>query len=373
MEINIKDTLRTLRLKKKVTQEALATHLGITPQSVGKWERGEGFPDITLLPSIALYFGVTVDELLGVEKARIEETIKEYEAEGLKFWNKGETAKCLALWEKAYKEFPNDCRVMSHLMDALYSDAGNPIYSGDTNYDSEGAVKRIIELGEAILERSTDTELREGAIQILCYTYNDENDKENALKYADMGGDFHVNKDGLRCNVLMDEEGVTANQQYLVDLVQTAALVAAAIPWKKRLTYEEMIEAYSFARDIYKRLFKDGNAGFYSASIATNCCNLAHLYAELGDCENTLQAVEECAHYSVADPIPSDQDYTFTAPLVNRVRLPHNETTRNSTGNSCYYTLRSLENKKFDFVRNGERFQKAIRDMQKHEIKPTEE
>lgn len=40
MEINLKDKLRTLRQRKNVTQEALAKHLGITPQSVGKWERG---------------------------------------------------------------------------------------------------------------------------------------------------------------------------------------------------------------------------------------------------------------------------------------------------------------------------------------------
>ena len=40
MEICMKDTLRTLRQKKNVTQETLANHLGITPQSVGKWERG---------------------------------------------------------------------------------------------------------------------------------------------------------------------------------------------------------------------------------------------------------------------------------------------------------------------------------------------
>ena len=58
MQINLKDKLRSLRLQKNITQEALANHLGITPQWVGKWERGEGFPDITLLPRIAFYFDI---------------------------------------------------------------------------------------------------------------------------------------------------------------------------------------------------------------------------------------------------------------------------------------------------------------------------
>ena len=105
MEINIKDKLRALRQQKNVTQEALAKHLGITPQSVGKWERGEGFPDITLLPNIAIYFGVTVDELLSVDNARIEEKIKAYEAESLKYRNLGETGKTLSCGKRHIKNF----------------------------------------------------------------------------------------------------------------------------------------------------------------------------------------------------------------------------------------------------------------------------
>ena len=75
MEIEIKDKLRTLRQQKNKTQDDLASYLGITYQSVGKWERGEGYPDITLLPRIALYFDVTVDELLGVDSALISKGI----------------------------------------------------------------------------------------------------------------------------------------------------------------------------------------------------------------------------------------------------------------------------------------------------------
>ena len=40
MEINLKEKLRSLRLEKNITQDALAGHLGITPQSVSKWDRG---------------------------------------------------------------------------------------------------------------------------------------------------------------------------------------------------------------------------------------------------------------------------------------------------------------------------------------------
>ena len=119
MEINLKDTLKSLRQQKNVTQEALAEYLGITQQSVGKWERGEGFPDITLLPKIALYFNVSIDDLLNVGQARIEEKIKEYTEQAKVFEKNGDIDARIALWEKAYAEFPNSHFVMEKLKTAI--------------------------------------------------------------------------------------------------------------------------------------------------------------------------------------------------------------------------------------------------------------
>lgn len=56
--------LKQLRRDKGVNQEALAAHLDISIQAVSKWECDASYPDITLLPKIAQYFGVTIDYLL---------------------------------------------------------------------------------------------------------------------------------------------------------------------------------------------------------------------------------------------------------------------------------------------------------------------
>ncbi len=105
MQINLKDKLRSLRLQKKITQEALANHLGITPQSVGKWERGEGFPDITLLPRIAFYFDITVDELLCVDQVRVEEAIAEYERKAAVYQNNGGSERILNYGNRHMRNF----------------------------------------------------------------------------------------------------------------------------------------------------------------------------------------------------------------------------------------------------------------------------
>lgn len=65
-ELRCAEQLAFLRREKQVTQEQLAQAMGVTNQAVSKWESGQSYPDITLLPRLAAYFQVTVDELLGV-------------------------------------------------------------------------------------------------------------------------------------------------------------------------------------------------------------------------------------------------------------------------------------------------------------------
>lgn len=58
-----REKIRELRIARNLTQEALAAELSVTPQAISKWECGTTTPDIQLLPDIAIFFGVTLDEL----------------------------------------------------------------------------------------------------------------------------------------------------------------------------------------------------------------------------------------------------------------------------------------------------------------------
>ncbi len=75
--IAIGQQISALRRAKGITQGELAAHLGVSKPAVSKWETGQSYPDIILLPQIAAYFGVTVDALLQYSPQLSLEEIRE--------------------------------------------------------------------------------------------------------------------------------------------------------------------------------------------------------------------------------------------------------------------------------------------------------
>lgn len=71
--MNIGNQIKALRMRKGVTQEAVARHFNISAQAVSKWECGQSVPDIGMLPGLSAYFGVTIDELFALsDETRME-------------------------------------------------------------------------------------------------------------------------------------------------------------------------------------------------------------------------------------------------------------------------------------------------------------
>ena len=69
-----------LRLAKTATQERLAKELNVSPQAVSKWENDINYPDISLLPDLARFLGVSVDELLSGASASTQESVAAQES-----------------------------------------------------------------------------------------------------------------------------------------------------------------------------------------------------------------------------------------------------------------------------------------------------
>ncbi len=68
--------IRRLRNDSGLTQEALAAALNVTAQTISKWECGNSIPDVQLLPEIAVFFGVTIDQLFTMSPEQQMERIE---------------------------------------------------------------------------------------------------------------------------------------------------------------------------------------------------------------------------------------------------------------------------------------------------------
>ena len=75
-QINLADSIIRLRREKKITQEQLADFVGVTKAAVSKWENQQSMPDLLLLPQLAVFFNVTVDELIGFDPQLSKEQIQ---------------------------------------------------------------------------------------------------------------------------------------------------------------------------------------------------------------------------------------------------------------------------------------------------------
>ena len=77
MELNIGNKIRELRRQKNISQEVLAQYLGVSFQAVSKWESATTMPDITLIPAIASFFGISTDELFDYNHYELEKRVNE--------------------------------------------------------------------------------------------------------------------------------------------------------------------------------------------------------------------------------------------------------------------------------------------------------
>ena len=176
MNIYLSENIKRLRRENELTQETLAEFLGVTFQSVSKWERGESYPDITMLPEIAGFFKVSVDELLGLNKADAERKINEY-LEIYEAQVYTDTPFVFRTFQKAVKDFPSDFRLLVRYMVLIMW-----VKSPEDTAEYEKASKEIHSIYENIQNNCTDDNIRMWAKRLICqhlhtkahYTGNEE-------------------------------------------------------------------------------------------------------------------------------------------------------------------------------------------------------
>ena len=177
MNITIGDNIKKLRRGRELTQEQLAEVLNVSITAVSKWERGETMPDITLLFPLAHFFGVSLDELMGYDRERIEQDIQSALEEYHRLWDDEKYGEAHQFILETHRKYPNDYRVMNVYM----WDVGG-------NYaDNDPAVllehkDELCRICDRILDGCNDTRLRLDAYNMLGKLLHAEGRTEEAVE-----------------------------------------------------------------------------------------------------------------------------------------------------------------------------------------------
>ncbi|MEO3946016.1 helix-turn-helix transcriptional regulator [Gorillibacterium sp. CAU 1737] len=212
MTIHIAGNLKRLRKERSLTQEDLAGFLGVSFQAISKWERGDGYPDLPLLPVIARFFDVTLDELMGMNEIRREERLHDFHAQ----WNennaKGNHADNILLMREALREYPNDYLLMAQLVTSLEKCEASPAERVRNRAEA-------IELSERIVEHCPDAEIRNAFLFNVCHSYWRNGDTEKAIKGARQLPTIYKTQENALVMFLEGKEKIQIGQQAIVALI----------------------------------------------------------------------------------------------------------------------------------------------------------
>ncbi|MHB1484254.1 MAG: helix-turn-helix transcriptional regulator [Saccharofermentanales bacterium] len=161
MKINIGENLRRLRTQKEMTQEQLAAVLGVSPQAISRWENNSAYPDITVLPSIAIFYNTTIDELIGMDEICKTENINKIHHNVHLLMKENKIDETITMLKEALKFHPN-----AFLLDLASTLAQKSNQNNDMNL-----IEEAISLFERALQGNRSMKSKSTIVANLIFLY----------------------------------------------------------------------------------------------------------------------------------------------------------------------------------------------------------
>lgn len=364
--MKIGDKIKELRKKQDVTQEKLAAYLNISYQAISKWENGIALPDVTLIPQIAHFFGVTADELLGMKDVEVSEELKQYEKVYMDNFHQGKIFDNIVLSREVNEKYPRNYRWMVHQAMALisYCDTTEHLeYSKE--HDFAGEAERIC---ERVLEDCTINSIRHSAIHILCCQQPRRGKSELALKYANEMPGMIFCKEFLLANIYEGEDKVRQYQENILQMIDMCAGRIHELVYDhlmgKELSVPEKIRFLETSNALYHLILpNDENCMLLNLRLWNNYARLAWLWCQAGDADKAMEQLLLAEHAASAFDNEHDQiGKNYESALVNRCSWNPGSFAKNVEMSERQFLLKRTEDESpFDLLRNREDFQELLK------------
>lgn len=339
------ERIRELRQKNGRTQEALAGAVGVTAQAVSRWEKGVCCPDVELIPSIANYFGVSIDELFGYDNERsVKVGALNDRIMGMIRDNNGVDVnidECIALAREALIEFPGNEKLRFALASALFN-AGYVKRGEFHTEDAEGFgvydVERhrtypewqeAVKIYEKLLPELEDGELRIKAVKELSQLYKNMGEHEKALALSETAPGIEGSKPFLHINAFDGREAVAASGEALIETLRVSADRMVSIVLSDRgIKPKTAAELLLNAEKLFGLVFTEGDLGRLNGFVS--CISmLRSYYLWLAKDEDAAfdALYSALAHAKALDGLYLTEEEYHSSPLLKHVKLDKGERT----------------------------------------------
>lgn len=343
MNLQISNSLKNLRSIRGVTQETLASWLGVAPQTISKWERGEGYPDITFLIPLADYFGVSLDTLMGRKEEererKITDILRQYEH--LRHIGNHEEKKSLI--RQAYADFPFDFRIMVKYAESLL----------DT--DDISTVRAEIErLCNFIIDDCTVDELRYDAITTLICLYSECGEYDRAAEYANRLPNLFASREFAMTGIYPngDERDFAAMANFIDTAMERVLWEMYCIAVQRQgLTDAERIDLLERTLTVADAVFPDFDCDVCHSGLANTCLALFRLYSEAGQDDTALDYLERAFRHDKAIDDIDNEEIVHTSLLLRGSRYDMRKIWDGCKCNGVWFRLERLNNAPFRFER----------------------
>ncbi len=293
--LKLGENLKKYRTNRELTQEQLADVLGVSAQAVSRWENGSTYPDIMLLPTIASYFDISVDEIIGFDTTRKEERIKTILKENRIFHSNGETRKSIKLLRQELTEFPNESRLLYCLAQSLYS---LHFQSGEafTKEDRRKAATETIELLNKALYYANENFDEGGCCrQLLVFNYLEMGEYEKAKEVAIKAPFMPSCREMLLPRTLQGQEATKEYQKNILYFMMGLYHNISDLRIRGEYSNEQKIEISLMAERLLL-LIGGENSGFNQ--LFYNALQILKLYIESENKERTIEYLEKALQYA---------------------------------------------------------------------------
>lgn len=366
--IRLSENIKRYRLMKEMTQTQLAAVFNVSEQAVSRWENGNTYPDITLLPAIADYFGISIDELMGMETYKDEKTIDSILQTVKENERKGQISENVTLLWDAAQKYPTNYNILLYLAGQL-----NFEYCTDEK-KSKANHEKVIDIVNRIESECNDRMICNYAINEKIIALREIDRIEEAVKIAEEQPNIWNSSNFRLLELYKGDDLYThcrnTEMQFAQAMYWTILKYADLDFENDSFTTRDRINIAQKALDVLNVVY-EGNYGVESRLVSQMNRYIEAMEVLEGNVDATLNHLEKAAEYAIIyDSLP--ETIYMTSTLLNGNVIKLKDSFKNFSWTECTELNKKLAQERYDVVRDTERFKNIIKKIAKYVSVPNQ-